>query len=820
VRDSADALRAPAALAGLRVIELASESGVYCGKLLADLGADVIKIEPPGGDATRGAPPLLEGVPRSDASLFFQYMNTSKRGVQLDLNRSADCECFRQLVTRADLVIETTPPGVLEERGIGYDALAADHPGLVFTSITGFGQTGPHRDFASTDLVANALGGAMTVTGDPDDPPVALAASQAHIAASTCAAASSLIALHHSRRTGAGQRIDCSIHETTVAVTHICGVGKWLDDGIIPIRGGTGLFASVPSGAYPCRDRLVYLMVNRPAHWQALAQWVHEVTGNAEVLDPMFEGPSSNRIPYRELIDLFVGELTQHFDAEDLYREGQRRHIAFTPVNRAPEVCADPHLAARGFFVDVDHPTAGRLRQPGAPYRHGGTPWRVARPAPRVGEHQDEVLGEGGGAARSVAPAASDESAAARALADLRVVEFTAGMAGPWIGRFMAACGADVIKVESHQHPSVVRLYVPPRDPERRTQPAQSPWYTDWDAGKRFIALDLSQPEGVALAKRVVEHADVVIENYSAGVMGKLGLGYEALRAVKPDLVYFGTSGYGDSGPDRAFVTWGPNIEALSGMSALSGFAHRPCTITQYAYPDALSALHGLVAVMAALAHRSVTGEGQSINLSQFEASVAALGAVLGETLATGAEPPKLGNRSRIYAPQGCYRCRGEDRWCAISVSEANWSRFCDALGRGAWRDDPRFVTRQARLANADALDAEIEAFTGERDAFEVMQRLQSAGIAAGVVQNVEDQYERDPQLAQRGFFETIEHLQKGRVVATGIPLGLTRTPARTGRAGAVMGEDNDAVFRDLLGLSEAEIAAATASGAIEPPRR
>jgi len=208
----------------------------------------------------------------------------------------------------------------------------------VVTSLTPFGQTGPWRDFASSDLVAGALAGALHNTGDPDDPPVALAGSQSHVAAATCAAASSLIALHASRRTGLGQHVDCSVHEINTAVTHICGVGKWRDDGIVPVRGGTGLFASVPSGAYACRDGLVYLMVNRPAHWQALARWIHEETGNEEVLDPMFEGPSSNRIPYRELVDLFVGELTQRFDAGDLYREGQRRHIAFTPVNRAQDV--------------------------------------------------------------------------------------------------------------------------------------------------------------------------------------------------------------------------------------------------------------------------------------------------------------------------------------------------------------------------------------------------------------------------------------------------------------------------------------------------
>ena len=240
----------------------------------------------------------------------------------------------------------------------------------------------------------------------------------------------------------------------------------------------------------------------------------------------------------------------------------------------------------------------------------------------------------------------------AGALEGVRVVEFTAGMAGPWIGRFMAYCGAEVIKVESKQRPDVTRQYVPPWAPEMGIQSQLSPWFTDWNAGKRFVALDLTQPKAIELAKRVVAASDVVVENCSTGVMDKLGLGYAALRRVKPDLIMFSSSGYGDSGPYARYVTWGPNIEALSGLSTLSGFPERACTVTQYAYPDALSALHGLFGVLCALDHRTRTGHGQYINLSQFEATVASIGHVLMEQLANGREPQRLGNRSRHAAPR------------------------------------------------------------------------------------------------------------------------------------------------------------------------
>jgi crotonobetainyl-CoA:carnitine CoA-transferase CaiB-like acyl-CoA transferase len=807
---------AEGALAGRRVIELADESGAYCGKLLADMGADVIKIEPPGGDPTRRIPPFLADRPGEDRGFLFLYMNTNKRSATLDIAAPEGRERFLRLAASADLVVETLPPGRLDDLGLGYAALTALNPGLVLTSITGFGQTGPQRNFASSDLVASALGGAMQVIGEPEDPPVALAGSQAHVVTSVCAAASSLIALHHSRANGCGQHVDVSALETVTAVTHICGVGKWLDDGIIPRRNGTSLFASVPSGAYRCSDGLVYVTVNRPHHWQALAQWIHEVTGNEEVLDPMFEGPSSKRLPYRELLDVFLSEMTSRLRVGEVYREGQRRHIAFTPVNGAAEVAGAAHLAARGFFVEVDHPVAGRLRMPGAPYLHARSPWKIRRAAPRIGEHDAEIFGAERAAPRVAAvPARADGTATA--LEDLRVLEFTAGMAGPWIGRFMAWCGADVIKVESQKRPSVVRLYVPPREPERGLQPQCSPWFTDWDAGKRFVSLDLTRPEAVELAKRLVARADVVVENYSAGVMQKLGLGYEQLRAVKDDIILLSTSGYGDTGPDRSFVTWGPNIEALSGSSVISGFPQRDCTITQYAYPDALSALHGLVAVMCALEHRAKTGQGQYVNLSQLEATVAGMGHVMLEPLASGREPRKLANASLFRAPHGCYRCRGDDRWCVIVVADdAEWERFCTALERPDWAQDPRFATLAARLANAGALDALVEEWTADRDAYDVMSSLQAVGIAAGVVQNVEDQFRRDPQLASRRFFEEIEHLAKGSVVATGIPLGLTATPGGTDRSGAAMGQDNEAVFGGLLGMTPEEIRAHVDVGAIE----
>lgn len=793
-----------------RVLDLASPSAAYCGKLLADLGAEVIRIEPPGASAE--APSL--------ASL---YMNAGKRGLVLDLERASDRDRFRRLATTADLILESFAPGHLEQWGLGHADLSARRPELVWTSITGFGRTGPQSGLRSNDLVASALGGAMVSIGDPEDPPVRMAAHQADVVTATVAAASSLAALHHRLRSGRGQLVDVSSLEVIASITHIAGVGKWLEDGVIPERVGTGLVASVPSGAYPCRDGMIYLMVNRPAHWDALARWIHERTGQEEVLQETFRGPSSNRLPYREFLDLFVTELTSQLGVEEAYHEGQRRRIAFTPVQTAAALARDPQLVARGFFETFEVAPGQRLRWPGPPYRHSKTPCRALRRSPLSAKEEavaarasvrGSVDGEGG-PGRTMAGHAPD---GAGALAGLRVVELGTGLAGPWIGRIMAWCGAEVIKVESRAHPDVPRLYVSPREPERGTQPECSPWFTDWNAGKRFVALDLSKEEGAELCRRLVDRSDFVVANHGAGVLERLGLGHARLAERNPELILLRSTGYGETGPFARFATWGPNIEALSGLSRFSGFPHRECTTTHFAYPDPLCALHGLVALLAALLHRDDGGSGQAIDLSQLETTIAAIGECLVESFATGEEPARLGNREPDRAPWGCFPCAGERRWVVITVEDdAEWVRFVEVLGSPDWACEARFATTAGRLGHVDELEARIAAWTRTQADYDVMERCQQAGIAAGVVQNSEDLYRRDPQLAARGFFETIPHFKKGEVVACGIPLGLQGTPGRTTHTGSSIGHDNELVFRELLGLSAAEIEALTERGAIEP---
>lgn len=805
-------------LSHLRVLDLTSFATAYCGKLLADLGAEVIKIEPPCGDPSRHEAPFVEN--GADVhSLPFAVRNGNKKSVVLDLGTETDRDQFRNLATESDLILESHPVGTLSDLGLGYSELSKAHPALVMTSITGFGQTGPQRAFRSNDLVASALAGLMTSVGYSEDPPVRLAGHQSDIVSATFAAASSLIALFYRDRTGRGQHVDISRLEATAAVTHIAGVGPWLEDGIIPKRAGTGLVASVPSGCFRCRDGSVYLMVNRPAHWLALANWIREATGNEEVMMPDFRGPSSNRLPFRELLDVFIGDLAATLSVDEMVSEGQRRHIAVTPVQTAGRLLEDAHLKARNFFIDLSIENGLSLRVPGTPVKMADRPRPNGQRSPALGEHDREILGKSRRRSRSK-PIGIDEphgEGATGALAGLRVVEFGAGLAAPWIGRMLAFAGAEVIKIESRAFPDVPRLFVPPRAPELGTQPESSPWFTDWSAGKRFVALDLRNEAGAELARRIVDQSDAVIGNYSVGVLEKLGLGFEGLIERNPRLVMLESSGFGEDGPNSGYVTWGPNIEAASGLSSLSGFPDRECSISHFAYPDPLSASHGLMALMAGLIDRERSGDGQRICLSQLETTMAAIGPLLSEAAAFDREPARQGNRALDRAPYGCFPCRGEDRWCVICVEDdSDWERLKGVLGRPLWAEEERFARMGDRVVHAEALEEKLSQWTGAQSDYEVMSICQKAGLAAAVVQNVEDLFRRDPQLAARRFFEEIPHFKKGAVIASTIPLGLTATPGRTTQAGSSIGHDNRMVLEQILGLCAAQIDEFVAMGAVE----
>jgi benzylsuccinate CoA-transferase BbsF subunit len=385
-------------------------------------------------------------------------------------------------------------------------------------------------------------------------------------------------------------------------------------------------------------------------------------------------------------------------------------------------------------------------------------------------------------------------------LEGIRVADFTWVWAGPFCTLQLAHLGAEVIRIESAKRTCVTRLLPPFADGE--PGPNRSGYFNQYNQGKLSVALDLKQPEAVAVAKDLVAHCDVVCENFAAGVMERMGLGYEALRAIKPDLIMIALSGYGASGPEHDFVSYGPAQVPLSGMSSLTGYADWPPMHVGISYGDPTGGLYGAAAVLAALLHRAASGEGQYIDLSQQETSITVLGDAVLEQSLTGRQPPRNGNRVTDMAPHGVFRCAGEQRWVAIAVrDDAEWRRFAQTIGRPALAGDPRFATLTARQANEDELEALITEWTLPRPAAEIVDALQRERIPASLSMDSRDLTE-DEHLRQSGFFVHLPHREVGTKLHLGIPWRLSDTPCTVRHAAPCLGEHTDDVLQRVVGYS------------------
>lgn len=386
------------ALAGIRVLDLAGPAGSYCGKLFADLGADVILVESPGGHPLRREAPFINDVESPEHSLSFAYYQTNKRGITLDLDRAEGREVFRRLARVAHLVIETDMPGMMAARGLAPAELLQLAPHLVVTSITPFGQTGPYNRFQGEDLTMLAMGGLLYITGYPELP-TRLYGNQAFLTASMFSAVASIVAVLNAEQSGRGEHVDVSIQEA-VAMALENSVPFFDLEGRVRQRSGlTQRYTG--AGLFPCSDGYIYVFVGGLAairFWDGFVQWMNDegVEGASRLSGPewhdrAFRDTSEARSIFAEVFGPFALQRKQM----DLYLEAQTRRIPMAPVYSAAGVVNNPHLQARGFFVDVEHAASGRtLRMPGAPYRLSGTPWRVRRPAPRLGEHNEEVFAE------------------------------------------------------------------------------------------------------------------------------------------------------------------------------------------------------------------------------------------------------------------------------------------------------------------------------------------------------------------------------------------------------------------------------------------
>ncbi len=383
-------------------------------------------------------------------------------------------------------------------------------------------------------------------------------------------------------------------------------------------------------------------------------------------------------------------------------------------------------------------------------------------------------------------------------LAGVRVADFTQIQAGGHSAQWLAVLGAEVIKIESRRRPELLRQMAPDLN--------KSSAFNALNYGKKDCSINLTKPRGVELAKGIIGISDVVMENYATGVMDRLGLGYPELRRIRPDIIMVSISGPGRMGPEKDYLAFAPTVHAYSGMCSLTGYPGGPPNMMGAMWVDALTAQTGAFAALAALHHRSLTGEGQHIDISMIEVMLSLLPEAVTDYSMNQRVRGRMGNRDDIMAPHGCYRCKGKDKWVAIAVSsDEEWRSLCHAIGREEWLEDERFSDCFSRWRNQDELDRLIEGWTINHTHYEVMGILQRVGVAAGPSVSV-DELVDDPHLNERDFFVEIDHKEMGKGRYARLPLRLGGSPVGNYSSPPLLGEHNSYVFGELLGMSQDEI--------------
>lgn len=807
--------RPPRALDGLRVLDLTDESGHLAGRILADLGAEVLKIEPPGGDPLRHRGPFVGGTPHRDAGVAWIARNLGKRSAVLDATRAADVARLRALIAAADVYLASAPSGVIAWGPLDAAALGALNPRLIVCTITPYGTDGPKAALRGSDLTALAASGNLFMTGDADRAPVRCSLPVTHYHGAAEAALGVLFALWHRDRTGRGQQVDVALQEVMLMpnMTHPAQAAV---QGYRGQRSGNfnRVGETIQQEIWPCRDGFVsFALRGGPARIPgliALTQWMDEAGMAPPVLrERDWKTYNHNRLSQQE-VDAIAAPIAAFFRTrtmQELYDAACARRLMLAPANTEREVLGSRQLAARDYFVLRPVPAAGDAALP-LPARFAHFPLaHIGAQAPTLGEAQDFATGGGFAAPRPASPAAEG----AGIFAGLRVLEFGAGAAAPLATRYFADQGATVVKIESQQRPDFLRIL---RDDGSGKLDA-SLFFACLNPNKLSAGLNMKDPRAVGLARRLIGWADLVIENFAPGVMQKWGLDYASLQAEVPGLIMVSTCLWGQTGPERAYPGFGGQGSALAGFNYLTGWPDREPLGPFGTITDSISPRYAVVAITAALLHRARTGAGCYLDVSQVETGVYGLAEWLLAHRATGVSLGRMGNRSLHAAPHGVFPCAGDDRWIAIAVhDDAEWRRLVQAMGTPAWAEAPALATLAGRQAAVDALEQGLAAWTAPQDAFVLAAALQAAGIDAAAVADMQD-LQRDAQLAHRGHFTELVHPVIGRCVVEAMGVRFSAAPMRFTRPAPCLAADNAVVYGELLGLDAGEIAALEAAGVL-----
>jgi crotonobetainyl-CoA:carnitine CoA-transferase CaiB-like acyl-CoA transferase len=792
-------------LSKLRVVEIGSAAGAsYCARLFADFGAQVSKVESPVGDPLRRSAPLTP----QGQSAWFAFLNFNKSSVAIDPNDRDASSQLSALIEDCDILIDGRAIDPAGCPPLDIDVARKDNPGLIHIDTSWFGHDGPYANFAATDATLRALAGHSKLTGPADGTPVGAPDFQTGIFTglwSFIAAASSVIG-----RTTSGRGCSKSINvfEASIAIVEYIVFESFTRGDIMKRIGVNRFWPTFPVGIYETKEGWLGITTVTPAQWKSFC----DMLGLQELRDDPTITLGVDRLLRMEEIERKFIPILKQKTAREWFAEGLKRFIPIVVVPGIGDLIENGEARSRGAIIPIKLGTEAGFTV-GSAQRLTATPPRASGVVPAIGETQP--VAEPAPARIATKPASTGAQTAGLPLDGVRVIDFSMGWAGPLCTRTLADLGADVIKIEACKYPDWWRgvdrrlAYIQGKEYEKVAR------FQIMNRNKRGITLDLTHPEGLQLAKQLIAGADVVVDNYSVEILPKLGLGYEVLNKINPKLVMMSMSAFGSNSVNRHCRAYGSTLEQGSGYPSVVGFPDDPPTMSHTAFGDPVGGLNGAAAVLTALIHARLTGQGQFIDLSQIECMMPfAAPWVIAHSI-DGKEPVRYGNRHPDFIPRGCFPCAGDDQWIAIAVSsDAMWQRLCGVLGRADWASDNGMRTAGGRRQREDEIEGAIADWTAGQDPDAAMAELQAANVAAGVMRRPIDML-TDPQLQACAFIQEIDRPFIGRHPQPSLPIREAGALSSIRLAAPTLGQHNNDILGGLLGLSCETIERLTRDGVI-----
>ncbi|MBN8971308.1 MAG: CoA transferase [Rhizobiales bacterium] len=785
-------------LTNLRVVEIGSGDALaYCGKLFSDFGAEVIKIEPPGGDPARRIAPTVNAGSGRDESAYFAWLNTNKQSVTADLDNRTDAERVRAMLSGADLLLDARAPDIIENSLLKHSDLRAADPALAITAISWFGEHGPYRDYATTDSVCRSLAGLVKLVGAAEGPPVLPRDGQIAIMAGLTAFIPSLAGLYG--RAHGARRFAVSAFEAMLQISEF-DTGLALESGFTRPRLAINRFGrGFPVGNFATKQGWLGVTVVTPAQWNSFCAMI----GLPELgPDPRYSATADRYLHAEELSHIIHPVLMQK-TAREWFEQGIELRLPLAIVPDMAELLTQQVLRERGAFAPVRIGDAS-FDAPVLPQHLTRSRPKPNGIAPLAGAHNNTPLAP---RTRLATRGATPDDP--QPLKGLRIIDLTMGWAGPTATRQMGDLGADVIKVESCQYPDWFRGTDPrgPYHPERTYE--KTYWFQMMNRNKRGITLDLTSKAGLDLLKRLLKTADAVIDNYAADVLPRMGLDPAAMLTINPRLVVVTMPAFGTTGAWKDCRAYGSTLEQASGLPSVTGREEDPPTMLHAALGDPLGGVSAATALMLGFMQQRNTGEGQHIDLSQVECSMQFTAPSIIEQAATGKTSPRIGNRHPRFVPNGCFPCLGEDQWITLAIrSDDEWPKLCEIMHRPDLAADPALKTAAGRRREEDHIEIAIRQWTTTVRPDLAMVTLQAAGIAAGVARLPAD-LAADPHLMATGHWQPAVRPYMGPHLLPSVSYreSTARLPYAVTRLAPTLGQHNHEVLAEVLGLSADEIA-------------